>query len=315
MGKGLLRFLIAFIVFAAAGYFSFNLVMSAIIHDKNEVVLPDIKGKSIIEAVEELSEIGLGLRKEGEEFNQNVPPGVILRQSPPSGMNVKEGKIIKVTVSQGGEMIYVPDLTGQTIRAADITLRASNLMIGEISRKYSLINEKGIVLSQEPQKGSAVDKDAIINIVISDGEPPAGVRLMPEWRGKSGIEAKAWAMKEGVSIEIKDQESFQYSPGTVIRQYPEADTDITKTNKVTFYIATESAKQESSEIVFNYQVPDSGGSKRIKFVLVDDNGEKNILNAVRKPGTKISIPLQVRGKAFVKVYINKEFVEEVELQK
>ena len=49
-------------------------------------------------------------------------------------------------------------------------------------------------------------------------------------------------------------------------------------------------------------------------MLVDDNGEKDILNAVRKPGTQISIPLQVSGKAVVKVYVNKTFIEDVELQ-
>lgn len=314
MAKKFLRIFIVLAVLAAASYYSFNLVMSAVIHTKKEMVLPDVKGKNIVEAVEELSAAGLGLRKEGEEFNQNVPPGVILRQSPPAGMNVREGKVIKVTISQGGETIYVPQLVGQTVRAADITLKSATLMIGEISRKYSVIAEKGIVLSQDPAAGSSVDKDAVINITISDGLPPEGTVLMPDFINKDGAEAKAWAVNAGITVEMKRAESTQHLPDTVMKQIPEPDTDLSGLGKVVFVIAKKSKEDENNEIVFNYSLPNSGGNKRIKLVLVDDNGEKDILNAVRKPGTQISIPLQVSGKAVVKVYVNKTFIEDVELQ-
>lgn len=314
MARKLVKIFIVFAVLTAACYYSFNLVMSAVVHAKKEIVLPDVKGKSIVEAVEELSAAGLGLRKEGEEFNQNVPPGVVLRQSPPAGMNVREGKVIKVTVSQGGEMIYVPDLAGQTVRAADITLKSATLMIGEISRKFSVTAEKGIVLSQDPAAGASTEKDAVINIVISDGLPPEGMLLMPDFRNKSGAEAKEWAVKEGITVEIKSEETTEYMPFAVMKQIPEPDADLSKTDKVVFIVAAKSKEDKKGELIFNYQLPDSGGSKRIKLVLVDDNGEKNILNAVRKPGTKISIPVQASGKAVVKVYVNKTFIEDVELQ-
>lgn len=305
---------LALIVLAAAAYYSFNAVMNSVIHSNKEIVLPDLAGKSLTEAVEEVSSLGLGLRKEGEEFNNNVPPGMVLRQAPPAGMNVREGKIIRVTISQGGEMIYVPDLKGQTVRAADITLKSSSLIIGEISRKYSVVKEKGIVLAQDPEAGSSVDKDAVINFVVSDGHPPEGVSLMPDFTGQKGSDARDWAVREGITVEMKSEESSSVMPGNVIKQHPEADKDLSKFDTVVFYVAAQAKTAKTSgEIVFNYAVPNTGGSKRIKLVLVDDSGEKNILNAVRKPGAKISIPLQVSGKASVKVYMNKVFIEDVDL--
>lgn len=314
MLKKILMLFLVLIVIAAALYISFNMVMSAVTHSKKEIVLPDITGKSLIEAVEELSPLGFGINKEGAEFNDNVPPGMVLRQAPPAGMNVREGKIIRVTISQGGEMIYVPELKGQTIRAADITLKSSSLMIGEISRKYSIIKEKGIVLAQDPPAGSSVDKDAVINLVVSDGKPPEGVILMPSFEGLQGTDAKEWVVNEGKTFEMKSETSSSVLPGYVIRQYPEADSDISKVAKVVFYIAEEGkATKKPGETVFNYNVPNSGGSKRIRLVLIDDNGEKDILNAVRKPGTKISIPLQTNGSAIVKVYMNKVFIEDIPL--
>jgi serine/threonine-protein kinase len=187
-------------------------------------------------------------------------------------------------------------------------------MIGEISRKYSVIKEKGIVLSQDPPAGSSVDKDAVINLVISDGIPPEGTLLMPDFVGKKGTAAKEWAVKESITAEMKSEPSAAVLPGNVIRQRPEADTDISNFESVTFYVAAEAQSEKSlNETVFNYSMPNAGGSKRIRLVLVDDNGEKNILNAVRKPGTKISIPLQIKGNAVIKVYINKVFIEDVVL--
>ncbi|MCL2334632.1 MAG: PASTA domain-containing protein [Endomicrobia bacterium] len=172
--KTLIKLLVALIVIAGAAYYSLNMVMTAVVHSKKEAALPDVKGKSIADALDTLSAAGFGMKKEGEEFNQNVAPGVVLRQSPPAGMSVKEGKVVKVTISRGSEMIYVPDLVGQTVRAADIALKSVKLMMGEISRQYSATAEKGMVLSQDPAAGTAADKDAVVNLVISDGPQPAG---------------------------------------------------------------------------------------------------------------------------------------------
>ena len=47
------------------------------------------------------------------------------------------------------------------------------------------------MLSQDPAAGSSVDKDAVINITISDGLPPEGTVLMPDFINKDGAEAKA----------------------------------------------------------------------------------------------------------------------------
>ena len=187
-------------------------------------------------------------------------------------------------------------------------------MIGEISRKYSIVQEKDTVLSQDPPAGSSVDKDAIVNLVVSDGNPPDDVILMPDFIDKRGDDARAWAVKTGITVEMKSEPSSKVMPGTVVKQYPAPDSDLSKYESVIFYIAAETKEEvNTSEIVFNYALPNSGGSKRIRLVLADNKGERDILNAVRKPGAKISIPLQVNGKAIVKVYINKVFIEDINL--
>ena len=236
LGKFFKLFVISVIV-GAAFYFAFNMIMSALVHNKKEVVLPNIVGKSIYDATEELSKAGFGINKDGEEFNKNVPAGIVLRQNPPAGMNVREGRLIKVTISQGGEMIYVPNLVGQTVRAADISLKYSTLVMGEVSKKYSFTVKKGTVLSQDIVAGYSVDKDSVVNIVVSDGPPPEGIVLMPDFVNKNLEEAATWSSQYGIALNVTGGNISGVKTNTVVRQVPEADTDVTDWKSVSLWLS------------------------------------------------------------------------------
>ncbi|MCA6069906.1 MAG: PASTA domain-containing protein [Endomicrobium sp.] len=228
---------IALAIIGTAIYFAFNMIMSSLVHSNKEIVTPNVVGKSLYNALEELSKEGFGIKKDGEEPNQNVPTGTILRQNPLAGMTVRGGKIIRVTLSQGGEIIYVPDLIGQTIRSADIALRYATLVMGEVSRKFSIFAEKGIVISQDTVAGSKVDKDSVVNIVVSDGMPPEGIILMPNFINKNIERAKTWAEEHGINVNVKSEESSNIETNTITEQYPAADTDVTDEKNITVTVA------------------------------------------------------------------------------
>ncbi|MCA6072815.1 MAG: PASTA domain-containing protein [Endomicrobium sp.] len=237
MSHKLSKVLIALAIIGTAIYFAFNMIMSSLVHSKKEIVTPNVVGKSLYNALEELSKEGFGIKKDGEEPNQNVPTGTILRQNPLAGMTVRGGKIIRVTLSQGGEIIYVPDLIGQTIRSADIALRYATLVMGEVSRKFSISAEKGIVISQDTVAGSKVDKDSVVNIVVSDGMPPEGIILMPNFINKNIERAKTWAEEHGINVNVKSEESSNIETNTITEQYPAFDTDVTDEKNITVTVA------------------------------------------------------------------------------
>jgi len=234
--KKVLKLFIALAVVAAAFYFAFNVVMSILVHDKKEVVVPSVVGKNLCDAIEELSNVGCGLKKDGEEFNQNVPAGIVLRQNPPGGMNVKEGKIVKVVVSQGGETVCVPSLAGKTIRSADISLRNSSLVMGEVSKKYSAVADRGTVLSQDIAAGTAVDKDTVVNVIVSEGRPPGGIVLMPDFVNKSIEEARAWALEYGFAVNVAGENVSSGGSDIIVRQSPEADSDVTNLKSINLWL-------------------------------------------------------------------------------
>ncbi|MDR0977559.1 MAG: PASTA domain-containing protein [Endomicrobium sp.] len=236
-----IRFLkvsIVLILIGTAIYFALNIIMSSLIHSRKEIAVPDITGKNIYDAVEKLSKCGFSLKMNGEENDQNVPAGTILRQNPPAGMLVREGRVIKVTISRGGEIVYVPDLVGQSIRSADISLRTSTLVMGEVSRRYSVVFNKDIIVSQDIAAGTKVDKDSVVNLVVSKGLPPEGTVLMPDFVNKKLQDAVDWSSRVGISLNIiKEKAAGTWKKGVVIKQYPDPDTDVTgfKDVDITFF--------------------------------------------------------------------------------
>ncbi|MDR2427549.1 MAG: PASTA domain-containing protein [Endomicrobium sp.] len=229
------KFLKVFIVLAVIGfafYFAFNMIMISLVHSKKEISTPNIVGKNLYNAIEEVSKYGFGLKMDGEETNQNVPAGTILRQNPPAGMYVRQGKVIKVTISRGGEIIYVPNLVGQSIRSADISLRTATLVMGEVTKRYSVVADKDTIVAQDIAAGTKVDKDSVVNLIVSDGQPPEGPILMPDFINKNLQEASEWSLQTGIVFNITKEESAEFDSGIIIRQYPEPDRDITDLKSV-----------------------------------------------------------------------------------
>lgn len=296
------------------GYLLFNWIMEAAIHSRREVIVPDIKSKALFDALKTVSGFGLGLQIEGEEFDQDVPAGTVIRQSPYPGITVKEGKIVKVTISQGGEVIFVPELTGVEVRSARINIRSSGLSLGEESSKYSVVIEKGIVMGQDPQAGSIVERDSLVNLVVSAGYPPDDVKLMPDWTGKDIEIARHWAFDSQLSLEVREEKNDNLISGTIIRQKPEPDTDLEKVNKVVLVIASSAGDVVQMGQRFYYEIPAGGGSRQIRLALLDENGEKIIFNGARPSGSKLEVPINPVGQARMRIFINNVLVEEREIE-
>ncbi len=310
----ILKIFIILCILCAVGYYSFNIIMASFVDEKGEVLVPDLQGKTLVDCLETLSQAKLGLIKEGAEYNQNIPAGVVIRQTPPPGINVKEGKIVKITISQGGEIVYVPDLIGDTIRSANIALKSVGLILGELTKKASMKYEEGIVLAQEPVPGSAVEKDTSVNLLVSNGAPEDGTMLMPDWIGKDAVEAKKWAQDENLGVNVVEGKTNTANPGEIFKQIPMPDSVITEKTEIKFFVADEKSKKAFKSKLFEYDIPNMGESKRVKLILVDESGEKDIFNGIKAPGAKISIPLKFNGKATVKVFFNNVSIEDIQIE-
>lgn len=89
------------IVALIAVAFAFGLLTTIYISLRSpNIQVPDVSGKSYLDGEKVLSKSGLDIRERAKRFKPDVPPGVILDQSPHAGETVKEGQTIAVVVSR-----------------------------------------------------------------------------------------------------------------------------------------------------------------------------------------------------------------------
>ncbi len=292
-------------------YFLFSWTMETVIHSRKEVLVPDIAGKSSVSALQALSENNLAMKIEGYEFNETVPIGTVLRQVPEAGSTVREGKIVRVVFSQGGESVFTPNLIGLPLRNAELLLRQRQLVLGEVSESYSLKAEKGTVLSQDPKPELSVSKNTMVQVVVSAGQPPAGIVMMPDFRQKKSDEAQQWASQNNLSLAITEDPSSLFPGGTVIDQAPAPDTVVSPDAKISLTVSSrKGAGSADKEFRVHYEVSQSGAQRHIRVVALGKQGEREIFNGLRDPGSKIDLSVPYGGAEKVRIFVNGILVEE-----
>lgn len=307
---------LAFLALAVLAAFVGQWALEGVIHSRKTVTVPDLKGRSISAALDMLAPLNLGIEKKGTEFDGSVPIASVLRQEPPMGTVVREGKIVKVVVSQGGQTVLAPSIVGLPLRNAEMLLRQNDLALGEVSDAYSLKQDKGIVLSQEPKSETSVEKNALVNVAVSAGPPPSGVELMPDFLRKNISDAQQWAQGAGLTITQTKDPSSLFPAGVILTQSPDPDAVLASDTKINFVISARpgaAGEAQQPQKMFHYELSQGGSESLVRIVVIDKYGERELFNGLRKPGSKIDVPLDETGGAHAKIYVNGILVEERDL--
>jgi len=306
----------ALALLGAFAFYMFRWGLEGAVHNRKVQIVPELKGKPISAALDLISPLNLALRKEGVEFNNSVPIGTVLRQIPPAGTKVREGKVVRVVISQGGETVFAPALVGLPLRNAEMLLRENRLVLGQVSEAFSLRTEKGVVLSQDPRAESSIGRDSAVNVVISGGPPPSGVVLMPDFLRKDIGEATSWAQRSGASLSVEKDMGSLFPFGVILAQEPPPDSALGADAKVRLTISgkSRSSSSESSAKMFHYAVPQGSSDSQVRILLEDAAGERELFAGLRAPGSKVDVALPAAAKqARIKVYLNGILVEEQDL--
>lgn len=308
------QLLLASAVLGGVTLFMFYQLMQVIVHRRKLVTVPSLVGKPIEEALEILAPGNLGLRKISERYEKKSAPGTVIQQFPSAGLTVREGKNIRVVLSRGGEIIFIPDLRNQSLRQAEVILRRVGLAVGEISQNYSLTVEKGKIIRQIPSPNTAVSKESLVNLVLSLSGPPAGMCLIPDFSNKNISEVLTWAEENDLRIKEEEDLSSPLPKGTVIKQSLAVDTVVSKGSEIKFVVSGGVREDLKKLYWLHYEVSQGDEEKNIRIFLEDNTGERKIYEKKHLPGTKVDLPLSVQGTAKIKIFSNDVLVEERSLE-
>ena len=145
--KGLFYFLLPIFVFFVSIYLTIDILLKA----GDNVVCPDVRGKTVEDAREMAQKKGLPLVVLRYENRSDVPYNHITVQKPEANISIRKNRIIHVIVSEGPKLTEVPNLTGRTLQEAEETLREKNLEVGKIIQIPH--TREGKVIAQLPKGG------------------------------------------------------------------------------------------------------------------------------------------------------------------
>ena len=149
----------------------------------HEVAVPDLVGKSPAAARMIAEQSGLEVSVERQYYSPTVPEGKILSQLPPAGSQVRSGWQVRVAESLGPQRVAIPNVIGQSERAANINIRRRGLDVGAIAQMQSPDAPDSEVMAQAPPpNANGVSAPKISLLVATLVQPQALV--MPSFVGQ-----------------------------------------------------------------------------------------------------------------------------------
>jgi len=214
--KSFFRFVFLALVLVVVALISALTAMRLAIHGQ-EVRVPDLLGKTPGEARKIAESLGFQLVVERQYYSPTVAEGKILSQLPASGMTVRRGWQIGVAQSLGPQRVEIPNVLGETERAAEFNIRRRGLDIGALAhvQMASVQMPSGPpdqVVAQSPAPNASQVSSPKIGLLTAETAPPQAY-VMPNFAGQPLGNAKLVLQEAGMKLGPVSEASGSAAPG------------------------------------------------------------------------------------------------------
>jgi beta-lactam-binding protein with PASTA domain len=180
--RGFLQFLWTALVLIVVALVSALVTMRLAVHG-HEVAVPDVRGKTPAEARYLAEMRGLSTQIERQYYSPTVPEGRVLSQVPEPGAVVRRGWELRLALSLGPQRVTIPQVVGQSERAASIILQQRGLDSSSRAEIALPKTTAGQVLGQDPPANAANVVAPRVNLLVADEGPPQ-TYVMPSLIGQ-----------------------------------------------------------------------------------------------------------------------------------
>ena len=188
--------------------------------------VPELVGSTREQAATALAAVGLRVGDVTEQFSPQAP-GTVLSVDPAPGAPLPPDQPVGLVLSKGVEMLPVPDVQGESRRAAEKTVTDAGFDVS-VREVFSETVPAGTVTDQSPASGSAA-RGATVSLVVSKGPELVTV---PDVVSKPRKQAE----KELEALGLKVRTMAIPGPGTVRSTDPRAGAEVRKNATITLYV-------------------------------------------------------------------------------
>jgi eukaryotic-like serine/threonine-protein kinase len=217
---------VAIVAAAVAGY--------VIIGTGSNVTVPDVVGQKTVDAVGQLNGAGFAYSVQ-QTYDDQVQSGMVSREQPAAGGQAAKGSMVVLYVSQGGENVAVPDVSGQTVEQARAALASTGLTLKSVAGS-SAEAPSGQIYQTTPEAGTQVSRGSVVTVyynrTASNGRVPALAGLT---RAQAAERLKGVALHLG---KVTSQPSTTVQKGDVISQSIPATEKVPRGGKVGIVVSS-----------------------------------------------------------------------------
>ncbi len=172
--------------------------MRLAIHGR-EVAVPNFTGMTPGDAQRLAFNNGLTFSVERRFYSPRVAFGRVMSQVPDPGTLVRRGWQVRAAESLGPQRVDIPDVVGQSGRAAEINLRERGLEMGVQALAHVPSPAPGMVIAQDPPANAREISAPRVSILIAaPPDPPAFI--MPNFVGQPLALVSADIEKAGLHL-------------------------------------------------------------------------------------------------------------------
>jgi len=131
------------------------------------VSVPRVEGLTLRQAKILIERSQLVLGEVHRQSEETVSRDRVIQAEPPGGTALPRGTELRLIVSDGIPRIEVPSVIDRTLEQAREILESAGLRVGVVTYKYNRFIAEGRVLDQSPLERAVVDKDTMVNLVLS----------------------------------------------------------------------------------------------------------------------------------------------------
>jgi beta-lactam-binding protein with PASTA domain len=180
--KKFFRFVFFALVLLVVALVSALTTMRFAIHGR-EVAVPNLVDKTPAEARRIAEEDGFSVTVEPQYYSATVAAGKILSQAPSPGTLVRRGWEIRVAESLGPQRVQIPDVIGQSERAAEMNIERRGLNVSAVAEIPWPTDSAGQVVAQNPPPNANNVSAPKISLLVA-AQPAPQAFLMPSLIGR-----------------------------------------------------------------------------------------------------------------------------------
>ncbi len=234
--RRLLRILVLTMLLLMVAMVSALTAMRFAIHGR-EIKVPKLVGMTRAQAEATAQDAGLLFSVESSFYSSDVPEGRIVSQLPSPGATVRSGYRVRVALSLGPQRASVPNVLGQSGRAAEINVERRGLEVQTIAVAHLPGLPAGQVVAQSPAPEARTMSSPKVSLLIT-APPESQTYVMPDFTGQKLADATKAVEAAGLRVSRVVTAAAQPAAGaTIVRQSPGAGQKVTPETPVMFEVA------------------------------------------------------------------------------